>query len=50
MPLGKLSRKHIESGYGVLTEIQEAIKAEPVSEGRLLALRACHSRTGMIGG
>lgn len=38
MPLGKLSRKHIESGYGVLTEIQEAIKAEPVSEGRLLAL------------
>jgi predicted DNA-binding WGR domain protein len=38
MPLGKLSRKHIQSGFTVLTNIQEAIKAEVPDEARLLAL------------
>jgi predicted DNA-binding WGR domain protein len=38
MPLGKLSRKHIQSGYDVLTEIQNAIEEQPINEGKLLGL------------
>lgn len=38
MPLGKLSRAHIQSGYDVLTEIQEAIAQTPPKESLLLAL------------
>lgn len=38
MPLGKLSRAHIQSGYAVLSEIQNAIQEQPTSEAKLLAL------------
>jgi len=36
MPLGKISRKQIESAYRILTEVQELIKTSSGSEGKFL--------------
>jgi len=38
MPLGKLSKKQIESAYKILTEAQDMIKTESGSEGKFLDL------------
>jgi len=38
MPLGKLSRSHIQSGYNVLTSIQDVIRQPAPSASQLLAL------------
>ena len=37
-PLGKMSRAHIQSGYGVLTDIQNELKNDTPSKNKLLEL------------